>query len=199
MEYCSSNGTAFNMVKTRNAAMVLCYLLLTAVVTIFACQIAPADMAGLLGTGNAYVMVFAMALLGGFSSWTSFSMIALNVAHVSGGMNLLVIGLISGIGLPIGDFTMFLASRKGRELISGKYDRFLRKLPLVRSENGQSAVPIATYVYMGLTPLPNDMLLVYLGMIRFPRKKIYLPILLADMTYPIMATTPTLHGLSMLG
>lgn len=51
-----------------------------------------------------------------------------------------------------------------------------------------------TYVYMGFTPLPNDLLLLFLAAIEYPAKKMGGIIVLGDITFALMITTLAAKG-----
>lgn len=179
----------------KNLFVFLGYLIFIILIGIFLYFISPQEIINKIGITNSYILVFIISLFGGFSSWTSFSMVALLITLVTGGMNLLFLGIIAGIGLSIGDLTMLFASSKGRKLITGKYDKLLLKFSIFLKEKVEKLIFFIIYIYIGLTPFPNDMLLISLGLIDYPKKKMYLPIILADITFPIVATYLSLNGL----
>ena len=113
-------------------------------------------------------------------------MVTILLTFVAGGINPLYLGLISGLGLAIGDVIMFIVSSKGRELVNKKWEKKLDKISNFFKGSPKKIMPFFAYIYMGLTPFPNDILIVFLAVIKYPIKKLYLPIFLGDMTYPLI-------------
>ena len=151
-----------------------------------------------IGVENSYIFIFLVAFFAGFSSWTSFSLVTLLITLTMGGMNPVYLGLIAGVGLAIGDVIMFLTGSKGRELITGDWEKKLEKLAKFFEGEPKKLIPLVTYIYMGLTPLPNDFLMIFLSLIKYPLKKLYIPIILGDITYPLLITLLVTKGVMLL-
>lgn len=146
----------------------------------------PEEIVQKIGLKNAYILMFLIAFFGGFSAWISFSFVATLVMFSAGGANPLILGLVSGLGLSIGDVIMFFLGVSGRSIIVGKWDKRLKKASSKVKRIGNKWIAFFSYIYIGFTPLPNDFLLIFLAMMEFPPKKIYLPIILGDFTYSLL-------------
>ena len=159
--------------------------------------VSPTELVDKLGVRNAYVLAFLVSLFGGFSAGGSISFITLLITLVSGGMNPVTLGIISGLSLAIGDVIMFYAGSKGRELIKGKWDERIDKISNFVKERKwlEKLVPFISYLYIGFAPLPNDILLLFLAGIEFPPKKMGLIILLGDITFALNVTLLTANGI----
>lgn len=157
----------------------------------------PTEIVGILGIKNAYILTFFVSLFGGFSAGGSVSFISLLVTFTLGGLNPIYLGIIAGIALTIGDIIMFYFGSKGRELIEGKWDKKLIKLAKLFEKKKwlKKMTPFLAYLYIGLTPFPNDILLFFLAAIKYPAKKMNIIILLGDLTFPLMVTLLTARGI----
>jgi len=82
-------------------------------------------------------------------------------------LNPLLVGLIGGIGSTIGEFSAYLIGRGGRKIIEEKYGKRLDVLEQLIEKYGSLIVFI-----FALTPLPDDLLLIPLGMIKYDWRKI---------------------------
>jgi len=116
----------------------------------------PEEIVDVLGVRNAYLLAFVVAFFGGFSAWSSFAFIATLATLSIGGLNPIILGLVAGISLAIGDGIMFYLGSKGRELIIGKWKKRLDKVSRWTKQKVGKAIPFIAYLYIGLTPFPND-------------------------------------------
>ena len=159
--------------------------------------ISPEEIVNKLGVRNAYLLTFFVSFFGGFSSGGSITFITLLITFVLGGMNPIYLGLVAGTSLAIGDMIMFFAGSKGRELIKGKWDKKINKVAKVFEKRKwlKKLTPIFAYLYIGFTPLPNDILLLFLAALKYPAKKMNAIIILGDLTFALMLTILTSKGI----
>ena len=185
------------MIKKNTQKIIIFLLLVIFIISLIALLyfLSPEEIVNKIGIHNAYLFALVISFLAGFSAWTSFSMVAVLIALTLGGINPLYLGLISGAGLATGDLIMFYASSKGRELIKGKWEKRLDKFSKFFEGNFKKIIPIISYIYIGLTPFPNDFLIIFLALIKYPIKKLYLPIILGDLTYPLLITLLATKGI----
>jgi hypothetical protein len=159
--------------------------------------VSPEEIVNKIGVRNGYLLAFVVSFFGGFSAGGSISFISLLITLVLGGMNPFYLGLIAGIGLAIGDMIMFYAGFKGRELIKGKWDKKINNVAKIVKKRKwlERLMPVIAYVYIGLTPLPNDVLILFLAAIKYPFKKMNLIIILGDITFALLVTLLTAKGI----
>ncbi len=162
--------------------------------------ISPTELVDKLGVRNGYLLAFLVSFFGGFSAAGSVSFISLLITLVAGGMNPVILGLISGISLAIGDSIMFLAGSKGRELVSDKWDKRIENVAkfIKKRKWLETLVPLLAYLYMGFVPLPNDVLLLFLAAIKYPKKRMAVIIILGDITFALMITLLAAKGITIL-
>lgn len=149
-----------------------------------------------IGVNNAYLIAFFISFFGGFSSGGSITFISILITFVSGGVNPIYLGIISGIGLAIGDLIMFYAGSMGRDLIGGKYNEKINKIANLFESKAilKKITPAVAYLYIGFTPLPNDILILFLAGIRHPLKNMVWIIILGDLTFALMITLLTANS-----
>jgi len=180
------------MVKKYNKKLigflVLAVFLICLIILLF--FVSPEEMVNKIGVRNGYILAFVVSFFGGFSAGGSISFIGLLIVLVSGGIDPIYLGLISGISLAIGDMIMFYAGSKGRELIRGKWDKKINVVANVFKKKKwlRKAIPVIAYLYMGFAPLPNDVLILFLAAIEYPAKKMSGIIVLGDITFALMIT-----------
>jgi len=174
-------------------------LLFLAVITfsVILYLVGPETLVEKIGVHNSYGLMFLVALFAGFSAWTSSAFLLTLITLALGGINPIYLGLIAGGGLIIGDIFMLHLVSKGREVIKGKWDKRLEKIAKKIKNKRSNLIAFLSYIYIGLTPFPNDFLIIFLGLIKYPRKKIYLPIILGDLTFPLLVAILATKGIQL--
>ncbi len=148
-----------------------------------------------IGARNSYLIMFVVAFFGGFSAWSSISFLATLITFSIGGLNPIYLGVIAGGALAMGDGLMFYVGSKGRELIVGKWGKKLEKFSFSVEKKIGKAMPFISYAYIGLTPFPNDFLIIFLAMIKYPSKKMYVPIIFGDLTFALLVSVLASKGI----
>lgn len=146
----------------------------------------PEEIVDKIGIRNAYLLAFVVSFFGGFSALSSITFVATLITLSIGGLNPILLGLVSGTSLAIGDGIIFYIGSKGREIIIGKWERKLEKISKLIKRKVGKFIPFIAYIYIGLTPFPNDFMIVFLAMIKYPFKKLYAPIILGDLTFALL-------------
>jgi len=159
--------------------------------------ISPEEIVNKIGVRNGYILALVVSFFGGFSAGGSISFIGLLITLVAGGMNPVYLGLVAGTSLAIGDMIMFYTGSKGRELVRGKWDKKIDKVANMFKKRKwlEKMIPVITYFYIGFTPLPNDVLILFLAAIEYPAKKMNGIIILGDITFALMTTTLAAKGI----
>ncbi|MDP2684599.1 MAG: hypothetical protein Q8P20_06155 [bacterium] len=160
--------------------------------------ISPQEIVNKIGVRNGYLLVFLISFFGGFSAGGSISFISVLITLAVGGLNPVFLGLISGTSLAIGDVIMFYAGSKGRELIKNKWDqRFEKITEIFKSKKWlYKIIPIIVYLYIGFTPLPNDLMILFLAAIRYPMKKMSVIIILGDLSFALTVAILASKGIT---
>ena len=115
-----------------------------------------------IGVENSYIIIFLIAAIGGLSSISGVAFFSLITTFAAGGSNPLLLGLVGGAGLFISDSIFYLLARYGRESIPPKWDRFLDSVERRVRRYPRWLVLVLSYLYLGFSPFPNDVLAVAL-------------------------------------
>jgi membrane protein YqaA with SNARE-associated domain len=83
------------------------------------------------------------------------------------------IAVAAGIGSAIGEFSGYLLGMGGRRVIGNKYKKRMEFLTKLFKRYG----PVAIFVF-ALTPLPDDLLFIPLGVMRYSLLRAFIPALL---------------------
>ena len=178
------------MVKKYNKKLIVFLVLIVFIISLVTALyfLTPEEIVNTLGIRNAYLLAFVVAFFGGFSAGGSFAFISTIATLSIGGLNPIILGLVAGISLAIGDGIMFYLGSKGRELVIGKWKKRLDKVSHWTKRKAGKAIPFIAYLYIGLTPFPNDLIIIFLAIIKYPIKKLYAPIVLGDITFALLVS-----------
>jgi len=135
--------------------------------------VSPEEIVNKIGVQNGYILAFLVSFFGGFSAIGSISFISLIITLIAGGMNPIYLGLVSGISLAIGDMIMFYAGARGRSLVSESWDKKINQIADVFKKRKwlEKMLPFLAYLYVGFSPFPNDVLILFLAAIEYQPKK----------------------------
>ncbi|XLQ20459.1 MAG: hypothetical protein ACKUBY_01625 [Candidatus Moraniibacteriota bacterium] len=123
-----------------------------------------------MGIKNMYLILFIVSALSSTSFLTSASFYATFLAYINAGFDPLTVSIVAGTGGAIGDSIFFFVSRSAGDVMSNnklynKMLNFVSKLP-------KWGVYLFTYLYASFAPIPNDILVVTLGVLKFKYIKV---------------------------
>ncbi|MEX2014172.1 MAG: hypothetical protein WD896_02345 [Parcubacteria group bacterium] len=161
--------------KYRNFLFILAFLVAVTLLLVF---ITPDEIVHYIGIENAYLVSFLLAVFGGLSAVTGISFFVSVATFASGGANPFILALFGGAGIFISDSIFFFAARYGVGILEKKAKPIFSWLVSRMEKLPMKAVLAGVYVYIGFTPLPNDILMIALAIWGIPYKKLA-PVLLA--------------------
>lgn len=157
----------------------------------------PQEIVDTIGIENGIVLAFFVSFFGGFSSGGSVLFIGVLAILVAGGINPIILGLVCGSALAIGDLILFFLGNKGRDVLEGKWDVYLNRAEQKVKNNTwlKKLLPFFAYVYIGFAPLPNDVLIAFLASIRYSVKKTIIIFILGDLTFALFISLISFYSL----
>ena len=117
-----------------------------------------------------YVGVFAISLIGAMSIIVPIPYTFIILTLCMEGMDPFLLTVAGGLGSGIGEFSGYLLGYYGRSVISEKQQRKMDYMIRVFDRYG----PITIFLF-ALTPLPDDLLFIPLGMLRYKFIKAFIP------------------------
>jgi membrane protein DedA with SNARE-associated domain len=126
-----------------------------------------------------YVGIFLISLLGATAIFVPipYTIVIFILGGLQSGGNWvfepLWIAVAAGAGAAIGEFSGYLIGFGGRKVVSGKYKKRMEFLTKLFKKYG----PVAIFVF-ALTPLPDDLLFIPLGVMRYSLLRAFVPALL---------------------
>ena len=119
-----------------------------------------------------YPGVFLLSFIGATSVIVPvpYTVVLLTVSAPRFGFNPLLLAIFAGFGAAVGELVGYGLGYAGRRVVSKKYDRRLNAMTRILDRFGMPAVFI-----FALTPLPDDLLFIPLGLMRYPLWKAFIP------------------------
>jgi len=155
----------------------------------------PRELVERLGVQNGYVVTFVLAVIGAFTSVTTVSIYPAIVTFTSGGLHFLIIGIVAGIGMTIGDSLFFLFGQKGRYLLSENSRSKLDQVQAWLEDRPAWLIPFVVYVWVSFSPFPNNLVTGSLALSGYAFKKIFPVILLGNLTLSLLVVFLTAQGI----
>jgi uncharacterized membrane protein YdjX (TVP38/TMEM64 family) len=114
-----------------------------------------------------YLGAFAVCFLGNVTILLPVPF-ALVVYAFGATLDPLILGLVSGVGCTVGELSAYLVGRGGRKIVEGRYGDRLDAVERLIDRYGALLVFLAA-----LLPIPDDLILVPLGILKYDLKRIF--------------------------
>lgn len=154
----------------------------------------PTEIIDTIGIQNGYILTFFAALLGGTSVLFPFPYYLVVFTLGAGGLNPFLLGIFSGIGLMVGDSTSYLLGYSGREIITGRLATIFNKIHNWALQKPKWVMPSLLFTYGAIIPVPNDVIVIPLGLARYPFIKVVIPLVLGNMVFSTIIAFAGLYG-----
>lgn len=126
------------------------------------------DIVVFVGEEHAYAILFLSALLGGTSLFIPFPYYLLTFSFGALGISPLLLGIVAASGTALGDATTYYFGRKGRVFASSRMQAFFSRMLQTLTEKYPRFIPIGAFCYASVIPLPDDLIMVPMGVIKYP-------------------------------
>lgn len=142
-----------------------------------------------LGIENSLLVVFLVSVFAGVSTFGSPVYIIVILSLSAGGVNPILLSLVSGLSLFIGDSFFFYLGHRGRSALSGFLGDYLKKFSnFVKNQPLPLSITLI-YLYYSIVPLPNDILSIPLGLSHFKYGYFAIPAILGNITFLLVITS----------
>ena len=185
--------------RTKN---ILTFLIFAAILTgwiLLFKYVNPQLLVAKMGVTNGYLVLLLIGAIGGASIFTGPSYFVAITTLALVGLNPFLLGLCGGIGITIGDTIIFLMGTKVGKKAPEKIHKKLEKIEKFTEKKPKWFVNLVMFLYIGLTPLPNEVVTISMGMIGHNKKMIILIMLLGNITSGILGALLVQYGVSFFG
>ena len=118
-----------------------------------------------LVTNYGYLGAFFISTFGNFTVFFPVPFV-LTIYAFGATLNPLMLGLVCGLGSTVGEFSAYLIGMGGRRVLNERYGTQLETAKKLVEKYG-----VAVIFLFALLPLPDDLILIPLGMMKFDIKK----------------------------
>ncbi len=143
----------------------------------------PKEIVDFIWVQNTYLAILIIASIWGFSSLTWFSLLTIMATFVSWWSNPALIWLFAWSGVMVWDSFVYYFWTKWRQIITWKSKKYIEKISKKIKYTNKYLTYIFIYIYVWILPLSDDILLIALAIIKYPYKKIFIPLILWNITH----------------
>lgn len=152
--------------------------------SVFFYYVSPEQVISYIGVENAYILMFILSVLGGLSTFSAVPYHIVLIALATGGVNPYLLGGITAIGVMLGDSTSYYIGYQGRALLSARMQDIVEKLSTVK-EKYPKLLPLIFLLYGSLLPFSNDVVVIPMGLLRYPFWRVITPLAIGNIIFNI--------------
>lgn len=172
------------MKRTFSYMFALIPIILLVGFSLFFYYISPEGVIGMIGVENAYILMFILSLLGGLSTFSGVPYHVVLIALAVGGVNPFILGIVTAVGVMIGDSTSYYIGYQGRTLMSQRIQNVLEKLSYIKQKYPR-LLPVIFLLYGSLLPFSNDVIVIPMGFLRYPFWRVIIPLGVGNIIFNI--------------
>ncbi len=145
----------------------------------------PADtLIGYFGTENIFLFMYLIAFVGSISTFASIPYPLILIGLAAGGVDPLLIGIVSALGVMTADSLTFIVTARGRALLSDKIRAAAEQLGARVRAHPRLLTP-GLVLYGTVAPLSNDFAVITLATMRYSYWRVIPPLAVGNMVYNI--------------
>jgi uncharacterized membrane protein YdjX (TVP38/TMEM64 family) len=137
-----------------------------------------------IGSENAYLLMFALGLVGGFTTFSGIPYHVILMSLSAGGAWPLLLGVVTALGVMIGDSVMYGVSKRASHLVRGRVATILQSVAVALSAHPKLLAP-ALVLYGTISPFSNDFIVASLSFMGYSYRRIIIPLTIGNMFYNI--------------
>lgn len=158
--------------------------------------ISPEEIVQRIGLHNSYLVLFFMALLGGTSIFLPFPYYLFTISFGAAGLNPLLLGICAGIGTLIGDTTSYYVAYHAGKVAPRKYSLVFQKVFDWATRRNPIIFSLLVFFYASIVPLPDDLITVPSGFIKYPFWRLAIPLGLGKIVFNTLLALSGFYGWS---
>jgi len=142
----------------------------------------PSKVIDALGVHNSFIILMISSFFGAIVAVPVISVYPTVATFALSGLHPLTVGISASIGISVANILFFYVGSKGRELAetSKFFSKYAQKILRWIKKQPEWAMPIFIFIFVGLTPLPNNLLTASGGLVNYPLKRMITPLLLGN-------------------
>jgi len=137
-----------------------------------------------IGSENAWLLMFVLGAIGGISTFVTVPYQVVLMSFASAGINPIVLGIATALGVMVGDSTMFLLSKQVQGKLSQAQQERLDSWSEYFAKHPRLVAP-SLVLYGTFSPLSNDFVVAGLSLMNFNYLRIVVPLTIGNIFYNI--------------
>lgn len=137
-----------------------------------------------VGSDNAYVLMFALGMIGGFTTFTGIPYHFVLMSLAVGGLDPVALGVCTAIGVMLGDSTMFLIGKQVKDSLPPRVVATIDHFAEYLLKHPRFVTP-ALVAYGTVSPFSNDFVVASLSMGGYGYWRTILPLTVGNIFYNI--------------
>ncbi|WP_371156966.1 hypothetical protein [Jannaschia sp. 2305UL9-9] len=164
----------------RAATVVALYLALSMMLA----SVPVEDLIDIVGSDNAYILMFALGTIGGFTTFTGIPYHFVLMSLAAGGLNPVWLGVSTAIGVMMGDSTMFLIGKQVKGSLPPRVLAIIDRLSMYLLHHPRLVTP-ALVAYGTVSPFSNDFVVASLSIGGYGYWRTVVPLTIGNVLYNI--------------
>lgn len=166
--------------------------------TFFIYKFSPEKIIEMVGLNNSYLVVLFVSFLGGVSIIFPLPYYLFVMTFAAGGSNPFILGIFAGVGLTLGDSTSYLFGFHGGEIIPQKYQKNFEKILKKFISYPKYLRALLIFIWGSIVPLPSDILTIPMGILKYPYKKLIIPLGLGHIVFNTILAVSGYYGINFI-
>ncbi len=137
-----------------------------------------------IGSDNAWLLMFVLGAIGGLSTFVTIPYHVVLMSLASAGINPILLGTATALGVMLGDSAMFLLSKQIKKGLSEKHTKRIDSLAHVVKKHPRLLTP-GLVAYGMFSPFSNDFIVAGLTLMNFKYLRIIVPLAMGNIVYNI--------------
>ncbi len=151
---------------------------------VFFFYLSPTAVVDYIGIENAYVLMFAIAALGGMTTFNTVPYFSVILLLASAGVNPLLLGISSAGGVMAGDSYSYLVGHQGALIVPARLRTLFASIFAVADRHPR-LFPLVCFIYGAISPLSNDFITIPSGMAKISYLRVMVPLGLGNMVFNV--------------
>ena len=144
----------------------------------------PEQLVEWVGAENSYFLIFVLALFGGLTTFSGVPYHLVLITLAIGGLNPLLLGLSTAVGVILGDSTSYYVGYSGGEVMPGRVQKIVNRI-YIYTAGYPKLLQVFFFLFGSLTPISNDFIVISAGIAKYPFWKVIIPLGLGNLVFNI--------------
>ncbi len=185
-------------IRTKREIFAVILILFFILWSILIYNYSPEQITEIIGVENGYLLAFILAFIGGTSILFPIPYYLFVFTFGAGGLNPFVLGLSAGIGVMLGDSTSYFLGYHGSSILPTRLVSLFSKITQWLTKKSYKLIFIIFLIYGSVTPIPNDLITVPMGLGKYNYWKVIIPLGIGNIIFNTLLALAGLYGWNIL-